>query len=148
MCCCILHPTGIRTYYQNRCKRFPLEQDVQTQKILQQCMLYLCSIAKNVLLKLNSSRNINQEERLNVRHRYEQKRPFTATNHRQLNEKAGSLIFPLHSVGLQFLLLESISEHKTNLGNKNQLLEDMGCLHNHQAHTRMLLTWVRVKKVQ
>lgn len=56
-------------------------------------------------------------------------------------------MLPLHSVGLQFLLLESISEHKTNLGNTNQLLEEMVCLHNHQAQTRMLLAQVRAQKV-
>lgn len=42
-------------------------------------------------------------------------------------------------------LLESNSEQKTNLGNANELLEELVCLHNHQARTEMLLARVRAQ---
>lgn len=83
------------------------------------CVLNLCSIAKEVLIMLNSCRNINWEESLTIRYRYEWKRLFTATNHRQLNEKAVRWCSPCTQWDYNYPLLESNSEQKTNLGNTN-----------------------------
>lgn len=54
-------------------------------------------------------------------------------------------MFPLYLVGLQLPSWESNSEQKTNLGNKNQLLEELVCLYSHQACTGMLLARVRAQ---
>ncbi len=70
------------------------------------------------------------------------KKYLTATNHGQQNETAVSMIFLLYQWDYIYHLLECNSEQKTNLGNTNQLLEELVFLHEYHSHTGMLLSGV------
>lgn len=70
------------------------------------------------------------------------KKYFTATNHGQQNETDVSMIFLLYQWDYIYHLLECNSEQKTNLGNTNQLLEELVFLHEYHSHTGMLLSGV------
>lgn len=103
------------------------------------------SVRKEIKLMLNSCRNISWEESLTIRYRYERKRPFTTTNHRQPNETAGLLMFLLYQWDQNYPLLEHNSEQKTNLGNTNQLLEELVFHHDCQAQAGILPAGVRAE---